>query len=314
MTRKALDGRWTVAYWVPEQEAYGLLIAARGAVVYGLGLAVVVALMGVLVASLWIRRQISNPVRTVASAADLVGSGDLRVTVPQLGKAEVRKLCDAVGAMVGRLSELVGAIREASLHSQGCCETRPVADAVTKGGFVGPGMPFRTGATTAARRNWCFGNNRLCPLSVTSSINGKRQCRDRPGIQSRHGAMAPETIMIIDDDRSFTEAASLLLRDHGYEVQQALTGQAVIAESSEQPPDLVIIDVHLPDIDGVDVAHELRQTHPGTPVILISSDDSRETVTRCTAIDYCSFLPKPLVPEKLMTAIADALDGSNGLP
>ena len=123
--------------------------------------------------------------------------------------------------------------------------------------------------------------------------------------------MAPETIIIIDDDKSFTEAASLLLRDHGYQVRCALTGQTGITKSLEQQPDLVVIDVHLPDINGVDVAQQIRQRRPFTPLIVISSDDCRETVNRCQTIDSCSFLPKSLIPQRLIPTIAEALDGSN---
>ncbi len=122
VARKVLGGRWTVAYWVQEEEAFSLLFAARRAVGYGFGIALAAAVIGVLVAGFWVRRQISQPLRAVAAAADRVGSGDLRVTVPRVGRGEVAKLCDAVRAMVGRLSELVGGIREASLHGQGRSE------------------------------------------------------------------------------------------------------------------------------------------------------------------------------------------------
>ena len=123
--------------------------------------------------------------------------------------------------------------------------------------------------------------------------------------------MGAETIIIIDDDKPFLEALSLLLRDYGYQVQQALNGQAGIVKSLQQQPDLVIIDVHLPDINGVDVAQQIRRSHTSTPLIMISSDDSREIVSRCRAIDSCMFVSKSLASGKLITAIADLLDSRN---
>ncbi len=128
MVRPALGRRWTVAYWVPAAEAYDLLIAARRAVRYGFAIALLISLGGVLIAGFWMSRQIGRPVRQVAAAADRVGGGDLRVTVPTVGKGEVVKLCQAVRSMVRRLNELVGAIREASRHGQG--RTEEIASAV----------------------------------------------------------------------------------------------------------------------------------------------------------------------------------------
>ena len=128
ITRKALDGKWTVAYWVPEEMAFDLLFTARRAVGYGLAIALVTALVGMLIAAGWISREIGRPVKTVAAAADRVGGGDLRVKVPTVGKGEVNKLCAAVQQMVQRLNELVGSIREASFHTQ--ARTQEIAGAV----------------------------------------------------------------------------------------------------------------------------------------------------------------------------------------
>jgi methyl-accepting chemotaxis protein len=121
-------GRWGVAYWVPESQAFELLFAVRRAVGYGLVIALLAALVGVLVAGLWISREVGRPVKAVAAAADRVGGGDLRVSVPTVGKGEVIKLCTAVQSMVFRLNELVGSIREASHHTQS--RTQEIAGAV----------------------------------------------------------------------------------------------------------------------------------------------------------------------------------------
>lgn len=118
MVRPALDGRWKVVYWVPEEQAYGLLYAARRAIGYFVGVALLTALIGVLIAGSWISREIGKPIKMVAEAANKVGDGDLRVSVEKVGKGEVVKLCVAVQHMIDRLRELVGLIREASYHTQ----------------------------------------------------------------------------------------------------------------------------------------------------------------------------------------------------
>ncbi|UCC73274.1 MAG: methyl-accepting chemotaxis protein [Gemmatimonadota bacterium] len=118
MTSTAFDNRWQVIYWVPEEQAFELLGAARRAIVLGGFIALLTALVGVIVAGIWISRQIGRPVRQVADAADRVGGGDLRVRVVEMGTGEVRRLCVAVQQMIDRLGELVGSLREASYHTR----------------------------------------------------------------------------------------------------------------------------------------------------------------------------------------------------
>ncbi len=118
MVRTLLDGRWRTVYWVREDQAYALLHAARRAVGFGLLIALLTAIVGIIVAGSWVSREIGRPVRMVAEATDRVGGGDLRISVKRVGKGEVRKLCEAVQQMVDRLRELVSSLREASYHTQ----------------------------------------------------------------------------------------------------------------------------------------------------------------------------------------------------
>ncbi len=128
MVRPAIGGRWTAVYWVAERQAFDLLRAARRAIGYGLVIALLTALVGVVIAGGWVSREIGRPVSMVAAAADQVGSGDLRVGVRPVGRGEVAKLCIAVQQMIDRLRELVGSIREASYHTQS--RSQEIASAV----------------------------------------------------------------------------------------------------------------------------------------------------------------------------------------
>ncbi len=118
MTSAALGGDWKVVYWVPERRAFDLLHTAREAIGYFVVIALLAAAIGILTAGRWISREIGRPVKMVADAADRVGDGDLRVSVAKMGKGEIVKLCATVQAMIDRLKELVGSIREASYHTQ----------------------------------------------------------------------------------------------------------------------------------------------------------------------------------------------------
>jgi methyl-accepting chemotaxis protein len=118
MVASAFEGRWRIIYWVPEDEAYSILRTVRRAILVGVFLALLTALVGVLAAGFWIRRQVGQPVSEVVRAADKVGGGDLRVGITEMGRGEVRRLCVAVQQMIDRLSELVVSLHEASDHTR----------------------------------------------------------------------------------------------------------------------------------------------------------------------------------------------------
>ena len=118
IVRPAQFGVWSVVFWVPEEDAFALLSAARRAIVVGVGIALLISLVGVLGMGTWVSRAITRPINLVSAAADRVGGGDLRISVERLGSGEVAKLCLAVQRMVDRLRELVTSIRASTYHTQ----------------------------------------------------------------------------------------------------------------------------------------------------------------------------------------------------
>lgn len=118
MARAVFDNRWHVVYWVPEEQAFTVLRSMRRAILYGGFVALLTALVGIIIAGFWVSRQVGQPVKNLVSAADRVGSGDLRVRIAEMGRGEVRRLCVAVQQMIDRLSELVGSLHEASYHTR----------------------------------------------------------------------------------------------------------------------------------------------------------------------------------------------------
>src|SRR3954451_15980076 len=84
-------------------------------------------------------------------------------------------------------------------------------------------------------------------------------------------------VLIVDDHPSFRSAARLLLEHEGFEVIGAAEdGASGLAATSELAPDLVLLDINLPDLDGVDVASRIRLAHGAPRVVLTSSRDPRE--------------------------------------
>lgn len=110
-------------------------------------------------------------------------------------------------------------------------------------------------------------------------------------------------VVVVDDDRSFVDALAIYLEDHGFSVIKAHTARDGIRICRHQKIDLAVVDVHLPDLEGPELAGVLRQWQPSTPVLLVSSDDSPGTVTKCLADNTHTFMAKPLTPTDLLSRI-----------
>ena len=81
-----------------------------------------------------------------------------------------------------------------------------------------------------------------------------------------------KTILILDDHHSFADVVTYVLRDHGFDVVMFTDPHAALAHLAEQPPDLILSDVRMPDIDGVTLAQRIRAMGYLMPIVLISGD------------------------------------------
>ena len=101
------------------------------------------------------------------------------------------------------------------------------------------------------------------------------------------------TVLVVDDHQGFRARARLLLEAEGYEViGEAADGETAIAEARRLHPELVLLDVQLPDADGFDIAARLTENGDGPAVVLTSSrdwSDSAELIVRSGAR---GFVPK----------------------
>lgn len=120
--------------------------------------------------------------------------------------------------------------------------------------------------------------------------------------------MVGATVMIVDDDRSFVEALSIFLQDHGYRTVNAFNGRQGVALFQVGRVDVAIIDLHMPDVSGIEVVKEAQRARPPVPAIVISADDRPEVQAQLRAIGARLFMAKPLVPDQLLQNIAQTLD------
>ncbi len=114
---------------------------------------------------------------------------------------------------------------------------------------------------------------------------------------------AGRPVLLIDDDPSWAEATSELLLEEGFSVYWVKSGEAGLLGAEQLHPLLVILDVQLPNFDGLEVLHELRRTGSRVPVLMVSAEDRAAVLARALADGAAGFLQKPVAPGLLLRTI-----------
>ena len=115
-------------------------------------------------------------------------------------------------------------------------------------------------------------------------------------------------IVVVDDERPILLTLEALLKRHGYEPHMAHTAAEGLAAIRKVVPDLVLLDLGLPDRPGLDVLRDVRQEFPQTQVIILTADDSLANAIECTKEGAFHFISKPYAPEELLSLIGRALE------
>jgi two-component system nitrogen regulation response regulator NtrX len=117
-----------------------------------------------------------------------------------------------------------------------------------------------------------------------------------------------ETLLVVDDEPQIVQAVSGILRDEGFEVLTAPDGEAALSLLDNKVPDLVLLDIALPGIDGLDVLQELKQRYPALPVVMISAYGSVENAVRATRLGAYDFIEKPPHADKILLTVRNGLE------
>jgi len=119
--------------------------------------------------------------------------------------------------------------------------------------------------------------------------------------------MTPRPIvLVVEDDREMRGVLGVALRGRGYDAIEAATGRQALAKLREAPPHLMILDLGLPDIDGVDVATHVRHEHD-LPIIVLSARGEEEQQIRALDAGVNDFVTKPFREGELMARVRAAL-------
>jgi two-component system OmpR family response regulator len=123
-----------------------------------------------------------------------------------------------------------------------------------------------------------------------------------------HAAPAgPAHILVVDDEASITDLLSTALRYMGYQVTTAATGFAALEAAATAAPDLVVLDVMLPDIDGFEVCRRLRAARDFVPVIFLSARDTEDDRVTGFVRGGDDYVTKPFSLEELTLRVAALL-------
>ncbi|MBI3121056.1 MAG: sigma-54-dependent Fis family transcriptional regulator [candidate division NC10 bacterium] len=120
--------------------------------------------------------------------------------------------------------------------------------------------------------------------------------------------MSHEEILVVDDEKNIRGSLEGILKDEGYRVRGIATGEELLKQVGQAVPDLVILDVWLPGMDGLQTLEEVKRLHPELPVIMISGHSTVEAAVKATKLGAYDFIEKPLSLEKTVLAVRNALD------
>ena len=110
-------------------------------------------------------------------------------------------------------------------------------------------------------------------------------------------------ILIVDDEANHRRSLSISLRMEGYEVVEAADGEHALSTIASQPVDVVVCDLMMPRVDGLELARRLRFAYPRTRVILMSAYHLTRAQLERAQVGEIGFLPKPYAFEQLQVQL-----------
>ncbi len=118
--------------------------------------------------------------------------------------------------------------------------------------------------------------------------------------------MTPARILLVDDEPAIQRAVGPLLRSRGYDVEIAASGAEALRLVSARMPDLIVLDLGLPDVEGTDVCRRIREMSP-VPIVVLSARGSEEDKVQALDLGADDYVTKPFGPNELLARIRVAL-------
>ncbi len=118
-------------------------------------------------------------------------------------------------------------------------------------------------------------------------------------------------ILVVDDEMIVCESCQRILEEEGYEVEIALGGKEAFKKMKESHFDMVITDLKMPEIDGMEVLRTVRREYPDTIIIMITGFSTVETAVEAMKLGAFDYIPKPFTPDEVSIIVKKAIDQKN---
>jgi len=113
------------------------------------------------------------------------------------------------------------------------------------------------------------------------------------------------SILVTDDSAFQRNIIMSILKDHGYEYIEAANGGEAIEAALKYKPDLILLDIYMPDSGGFDFLEEAGRLNLEIPVVMLTSDIQDTTKEKCLKLGASGFLTKPVIKEDLLEKISE---------
>ncbi|MEI7590264.1 MAG: sigma-54 dependent transcriptional regulator, partial [Deltaproteobacteria bacterium] len=113
----------------------------------------------------------------------------------------------------------------------------------------------------------------------------------------------PQTILIVDDEESIRKSLCGILKDEGFKAITAKSGEDALKMMADENPQIVILDIWLPGIDGLETLKTIKKEYPNTAVIMISGHGTIETAVKATKMGAIDFIEKPVSMDNLIISV-----------
>jgi two-component system OmpR family response regulator len=124
--------------------------------------------------------------------------------------------------------------------------------------------------------------------------------------------IAKQRVLVVDDEPSIVDAVATSLRYEGFDVDEAVTGRAALAAAQSNPPDMIVLDIMLPDLDGIEVTRRLRADGIRVPILFLTARDAVEDKVAGLTVGGDDYVTKPFSLAEIVARTHAILRRANG--
>ena len=116
-------------------------------------------------------------------------------------------------------------------------------------------------------------------------------------------------VMIVDDTPFMRAVLRNIIEDAGHSVVEAANGNEAISLYTKEKPDIITMDIVMPELDGIEAARIILESDPSAKIVMVTAVDSRDSVKEAIRIGVCDFIVKPFKAGDVMESIRRAVNG-----